>query len=168
VLTRLHARHDKDSLGEDLVFEEAPAIAGGRGTPHDRGKLDPAVTEQPGGYNAFQARYAILHFWEGAVQCEDPLWDSWGGPPAGAGSQQPAVARDLAFVARGAELATYLSSDAPPAVAERGPGWCGTVDESKWGPKGCKCSVDPRDGGGPLAGLFGLGLFGLLTRRPQH
>ncbi|MCA9687416.1 MAG: DUF2330 domain-containing protein, partial [Myxococcales bacterium] len=30
VLTRLHARYNKDSLGEDLVFQAAPAIVGGR------------------------------------------------------------------------------------------------------------------------------------------
>src|SRR6185436_5525277 len=30
VLTRLHARYDKDSLGEDLMFRAAPPIEGGR------------------------------------------------------------------------------------------------------------------------------------------
>jgi len=188
VLTRLHARYDKDSLGEDLVFEEAKPIVGGRGTPHDRGKLDPQVVEQVGGYNAFQARYAILHFWEGDVQCKDPLWDSWGGPPSGSSSKPPAVARELAFAPRDAELATYVSAAAhetlklagtPPAdpVPNRQPQSDKQPDtqpdkqadkpakspeaKSPEAAKGCQCSVDEHEGG-PLAGLLGLGLLGLL------
>ncbi len=188
VLTRLHARYDKDSLGEDLVFREAKAIVGGRGVPHDRGKLDPEVVEQDGNYNAFQARYAILHFWEGEVQCKDPLWDSWGGPPSGAGSNQPAVARELAFVPRDADLASYVSAAAhqtlklegtPPAdpVPDRKPDEAepeakseakpsAQAEASKPATKGCKCNVDEDDGGGPLAAVLGLGLLGLIgTRR---
>src|SRR5690606_16948288 len=171
VLTRLHARYDKDSLGEDLVFEEAPAIVGGRGMPHDRGKLDPTVSEQPGGYNAFQARYAILHFWQGEVQCKDPLWDSWGGPPSGGGSQQPTVARELAFVARDAELASYLAEEGAPerlnppgpqAPVTKGPNWCGTEGRS------CNCTADDEDGGGPLFALLGLALLGAIRRRQSR
>jgi MYXO-CTERM domain-containing protein len=185
VLTRLHARYDRGSLGEDLVFEEAKAIAGGQGTPHDRGKLDPTVRDQPGNYSSFQARYAILHFWEGAAQCEDPLWDSWGGPPAGAASKGPAVARDLAFVARDGELTSFVSAAAhqtlglagtPPADPLPEPSNSSTsassgkqAEASKPDAgKGCKCSVE-ESGGGPLASLLALalGLPGLLRRRRQ-
>jgi MYXO-CTERM domain-containing protein len=31
--------------------------------------------------NNFQGRYAILHKWEGAIECESPNRGRWGGPP---------------------------------------------------------------------------------------
>jgi len=37
-VTRLHARYTKESLGQDIVFKEAPAIAGGREVMDKNGK----------------------------------------------------------------------------------------------------------------------------------
>jgi MYXO-CTERM domain-containing protein len=174
VLTRLHARYDKTSLGEDLVFETAGAILGGRGTPHDHGKLDPAVTEMEGDYSAFQARYAILHFFEGDVQCKDPLWDSWGGPPRDHDSA-PVVARELAFVARDTALSSYVSAAAHETLKLAGTPAAKPVparepDASKSGDEknGCNCAVDDSDRNGRMPGLFGvfgLGLLGLIRAR---
>ncbi len=88
VLTRLHARYGKD-LANDLVFEQAKAITGGRETP----ELEHGA--QPSDYNNFQARYAIRHRWEGAITCEHPERGIWGGNP----NPQPAL--DLAHAPRG-------------------------------------------------------------------
>ncbi|MCA9686409.1 MAG: DUF2330 domain-containing protein, partial [Myxococcales bacterium] len=71
VLTRLHARYDKDSLGEDLVFAQAPGLVGGTGMPN-QGKLG-TPTEENEYQNMFQGRYAILHRWDGPVRCLRPV-----------------------------------------------------------------------------------------------
>jgi MYXO-CTERM domain-containing protein len=184
VLTRMHARYDAESLGEDLVFEQAEGLQGGRGVPHSRGKLDSTVS--PGGaYNNFQARYAILHFWQGAVQCKDPMWDSWGGPPSGqSGPSGPAVARELAFVDREASLGSYVTASAHEALKlageapadERPPrpkGEASSKDDTKpsksASKRGCKCSAeDTGPAGGFVGGLLGLGLLGLGLRRRRR
>ncbi len=59
-LTRLHYRYRRDQLGEDLVFRRAPPVVGGRGIPDEDGHFDRRVTTADDGFNAFQARYAIL------------------------------------------------------------------------------------------------------------
>ncbi|RMH38446.1 MAG: DUF2330 domain-containing protein [Deltaproteobacteria bacterium] len=114
VVTRLHARYGKDSLGEDLVFKQAPPIAGGREwrTGPD-GTLEKGATPAP--RNNFQARYAIRHRWTGPIECEHPVRGRWGGPPAGVdGPAQPRAARDLAFVPRGGvQLASLVREDVP-------------------------------------------------------
>jgi hypothetical protein len=98
VLTRLHARYDKTSLSEDLIFREAKAMQGGRanwdGTSAE--KSDPVESS----VNNFQGRYIIRHYWEGPVACTNPRYNTWGGPPNGGGSA-PKVARDLASQKRG-------------------------------------------------------------------
>src|SRR5690606_9292039 len=80
VLTRLHARYDAGSLGEDLVFQAAPAIVGGREFLQQDGQLERGAIESPGGYNNFQARYAIRHEWPGPIECDSPQRGIWGGP----------------------------------------------------------------------------------------
>jgi MYXO-CTERM domain-containing protein len=193
VLTRLHARYDKDSLGEDLVFAEAPAIVGGREFLQTDGKLERGAIEQPGGYNNFQARYIIRHPWTGKIECQDPRRGIWGGPPDGAGNH-PTVARQLAFEARDASLATFVTADAGAqigitAIAEsptptpepdtKEPAKtdepAAKTDETKKadakqdaGAKGgCACEVDstPQGAGWGLLGLLGLGLIRRRTRR---
>jgi MYXO-CTERM domain-containing protein len=117
VLTRLHARYDSSSLGEDLVFAEAPAIVGGREFLQAQGKLEEGAVEQPGGMNNFQARYIIRHPWAGKIECENPRRGRWGGPPAGVqGNSQPKVARQLAFEARDATLGSFVTADAAKIV----------------------------------------------------
>ncbi len=98
ILTRLHARYSKDDLGQDLVFQEAPAISGGR-ERHSNGQLE--TTSHKAGVNNFQARYAIRHEWKGEITCEKPQRGIWGGPPAGETKPGTKPALDLAFAARG-------------------------------------------------------------------
>jgi hypothetical protein len=100
VLTRLHARYDKTSLGEDLVFRAAKPIVGGREFLSDGKALEQGAKPDP--FNNFQGRYAIRYPWKGAVKCANPVYGRWGGPwpneaQAAAGSKS---ATDTAFVAR--------------------------------------------------------------------
>jgi hypothetical protein len=109
VLTRLHARYGKASLGEDLVFRAAPPIMGGREVRATNGKLEEGSV--PGAtINNFQGRYAIRHPWTGAVECANPRRGVWGRPPAGVeGDTRPKAAQDLAFAPRGGvSLASFL------------------------------------------------------------
>jgi hypothetical protein len=112
VLTRLHARYDKTSLSEDLIFREAKPIAGGRanwnGTSGDAGAEDSSV-------NNFQGRYIIRHYWTGPVKCDHPQYDTWGGPPNGQeGSTNPSAARNLAMAPRGkVDLKASVRSPVP-------------------------------------------------------
>jgi hypothetical protein len=156
VLTRLHARYDKSSLGEDLVFQAAPGIAGGWGKPYD-GQLDPAVEESR--TNSFQARYAILHHWEGPARCWRPMWDTWGGPPDGwdsVGGVGPTVARELAFESRDAELASFVTNSSHQILQLEGEP---PADERRRRGRSRSLAV-------ALAGVLGLlGLLVLVLRR---
>ncbi|MCA9687206.1 MAG: DUF2330 domain-containing protein, partial [Myxococcales bacterium] len=112
VLTRLHARYDASSLGEDLVFAEAPAIAGGREFLQEDGKLEQGAVPQPGGSNNFQGRYIIRHPWTGAIACENPQRGVWGGPPEDRqGKPTPTLARRAAGVDRSASLGSFVTAE---------------------------------------------------------
>jgi hypothetical protein len=114
VLTRLHARYGKESLGEDLVFRAAPPIVGGREFMQSDGKLEKGARADA--YNNFQGRYAIRHPWTGAITCENPRRGVWGAPPgSGYGAPPPAqAALDLAFAQRGQlKLASLVRQDVP-------------------------------------------------------
>jgi MYXO-CTERM domain-containing protein len=190
VLTRLHARYDKESLGEDLVFREAPAIVGGRefmmGDKLEKGS-------RPAGTNNFQARYAMRHPWEGPITCKDPIRGRWGGPPAG-GQPKTEPAKDLAFAERGSiELKEIIREDVPEIgvmtaakpvetkaivdgqdpSAEPKPAATAPADAGP--PKGsassqvraaCSCSAEDGDRDTGVLGLLSLlGLLGLRRRR---
>src|SRR5262249_13241043 len=87
-------RYDKQSLSDDLVFREAQPLLGGR-----EGVNETQVSPS-GGFNNFQGRYIIRHYWTGKVQCKNPTFGRWGGPPEGrAGTPKAAVG--LANAARG-------------------------------------------------------------------
>lgn len=108
VLTRLHARYGKDTLGEDLVFREAPPIAGGREFISNNNKLEQGFVKSE--INNFQARYAIRHPWTGAIKCQNPVRGRWGGPPGGEGNKTPEAAINLAFAPRGgAPLTAFVT-----------------------------------------------------------
>ena len=100
VLTRLHARYDKTTLSEDLIFKAAKPIMGGRAQwdGKSEGPTEPVVDS---GENNFQARYIIRHYWTGPVKCASPQWGEWGGPPSG-GESTATAAKGLASAARGA------------------------------------------------------------------
>ena len=111
VLTRLHARYNKNALGDDLVFKEAPPIAGGRERRAANGELEQGGV--PSRINNFQARYAIRHPWTGPINCDNPRRGRWGGPPDGVkGSTKPEAAANLGFKRRKAvQLTSFLKQD---------------------------------------------------------
>jgi hypothetical protein len=111
VLTRLHARYGKDTLGDDLVFHAANPIVGGREQRGPDGKLETGARE--GSINNFQGRYAVRHLWSGPITCAEPRRGIWGGPPRG-GVSQTKVAQDLAFAPRGGvQIASIVRHDVP-------------------------------------------------------
>jgi hypothetical protein len=170
VLTRLHARYSKDGISEDLVFKEAPAIAGGREWRGPSGTLEEGKVASP--INNFQARYAIRHEWTGPIGCDSPTRGVWGGPPAGQGQAQPKAATDLAFVPRGqTQLASIVRQDVPeadPALVEQSlndPGQKAAEDTGKRPAakesKGCATGGGARGWAAVFVALF---LFGLRRR----
>jgi MYXO-CTERM domain-containing protein len=176
-LTRLHARYDSTSLGEDIVFLEAPPIVGGREFLQENGVLERGSRPSDYGDDNFQARYIIRHYWDGPVKCANPRFGVWGGPPNHNDGGMK-VARDLAFVQRGAELDDFvtaaahaelgLDGEAPAAALpheDRRENSSGGSESSSEG--GCAhCSADSgRLGAGALASLGLLGLLGLIRRR---
>ncbi len=106
VITRLHTRYGKHTLGEDLVFRPAEAIVGGNGMPQGaQGSFaNKGVTTSS--RNRFQGRYIIRHFWEGDIDCKNPRRGVWGGP-GGQGQPNTSAADNLGF----------SESDGPQALA---------------------------------------------------
>jgi hypothetical protein len=118
VLTRLHARYDKSSLGEDLVFRAAKPIEGGR--EHDKEEEGLRQTAVEAGFNNFQGRYAIRYPWQGEVKCENPVYGRWGGPWEGQQAAGTQAARDTAFAKRDPELLARLAEAAVPEFEVKG------------------------------------------------
>jgi len=109
VLTRLHVRYTRDSLGQDLVFRTAPPIEGGNGWRSGPDKHGAGSAQW--GSNRFQGRYIVRHPWAGEITCTDPVFDRWGGATG------VDAARDLAFAPRGG---TSLSALVAEDVASLG------------------------------------------------
>lgn len=84
VITRIHLRYDGDSIGDDLVFQEADPIVGGRERYTADQELEIGATVAS--FNNFQGRYIIRHAWDGPITCAQPVFGSWGGPN---GSESP-------------------------------------------------------------------------------
>ena len=118
VITRLHARYAKTTLGDDLYFRAAPPIVGGREFVQTDGKLEQGA--RPDATNNFQARYVIRHPWTGPIACKNPRRGVWGGPPASnpLSAAPPAVkpAARIGFIARSgkASLAAFVRGVLPP------------------------------------------------------
>ena len=119
VLTRLHYRYNAESLTEDLVFQAAEPIRGGRGMPDARGDFSERESTAAS-TNNFQGRYVILHPWEGAVSCEKPRRGRWGGPPGGSAKTSSATSR-LSGAAKPTEvlLAGMVAVDVPSIGLKR-------------------------------------------------
>jgi hypothetical protein len=171
VLTRLHARYSKDTLGDDLVFRAAPPIVGGREMRAFGASLEQTAT--PSSFNNFQARYAIRHPWTGEIKCEHPVRDVWGGPPDGQASASPRAATKLAFADRSASNLSsfigYRSNAAPVASAMPAPSASASASpaSSNTPSKGaCGCELAPSRVPLSLA-IFGaaLALVGIVRRR---
>jgi len=179
VLTRLHARYGKDSLGEDLVFREAPAIVGGREFMQENGKLETgAKVMEGGGVSNFQGRYAIRHPWKGAIKCSNPKRGVWGGPWSGEESHGTQVAQDVAFAPRGQlQLAGFVTHDVPEiGLTSEGANRVsepGGIPSSELRRGGCAaCFVGAGDITGRaawMAGIAGLvGIGGFVIRRKRR
>lgn len=173
VLTRLHARYSKQTLGEDLVFASAPPILGGREhVVGENGELEEGATA--GGVNNFQGRYIIRHAWEGAIECENPQRGIWGGPPGG--GDGVVAAQDTAFAPRGnLQLAAHVLAPVPEieltateleAVRNTEPLEPGPVVGPAPGVACASCSVHrPAQGGAVAVLLVCVGVAGFLRRR---
>ncbi len=118
VLTRIHARYDKTTLGDDLVFRAAAPIVGGREhIVSANGELEEG--SQPSGTNQFQGRYIIRHPWDGPIACDNPQRGVWGGPPGG--GSNVSAATDTALAPRGGlELVAHLRTPVPELDIEAG------------------------------------------------
>ena len=167
VVTRLHARYTKDSLGEDLVFRAAEPITGGREVRPQghEGKLEEGATRAS--INNFQARYAVRHPWTGPISCKNPRRGIWGGRPGG-GAAAPKSAKNLAFTPRGkVDLAAMVRSNVPelsvkaPDVAPP----TGTTTAPSSSRCGCEVVGDPSGGSLAALGLVGLGAALAVRRR---
>ena len=145
VLTRLHYRYDKDGLDEDLVFRAAGPIVGGRGMPNRDGQLGERRAEASS-INNFQGRYVMLHPWEGAITCENPVRGMWGGP-LGQPEPRPFAAPNTMLKGATApvltnQLPSLIETDIPELDLEATPG-------KKLAPEP---EPTPQDGTGPATG----------------
>ena len=111
VLTRLHARYDASTLGEDLVFRGAPAIANGSGGPNGPFVQTPVASP----INRFQGRYIIRHPWKDELKCEKPVREVWSGPPGEGKQEKVAAVENAAFAPR--EKLDVAALAAAPIVA---------------------------------------------------
>ena len=100
VLTRLHTRYNQATLSEDLVFQPAKAVTGGRGSA-GQSVEPPGQVVKNSQTNQFQGRYILRNYWQGPVQCKNPVFDSWGGPPRGATKPGVQAATKTAWSKRG-------------------------------------------------------------------
>jgi hypothetical protein len=156
VLTRLHARYGKNDMKDDLRFREAKPITGGREMWSRKGLEYGAA---PAAQNNFQARYAIRHWWTGAIKCKNPTRGVWGGPPDG-GNTQVIAGGKTAFAPRGKmELASVIKRDLWEIgyKKQRTP-----APTTKSAPGGAKTMAF---GGGVFGALALLGLIVLVRRR---
>jgi uncharacterized protein (TIGR03382 family) len=178
VVSRLHTRYTRESLGEDLVFVAAPPIQGGREWRGTDGQLEKQA--KPGPVNNFQARYAIRHPWTGPIACANPIRGQWGGPPGGAPAPStPKAASKIAFAPRGGvQLASLVREDvpeiglstsspgAPPGNEAPGPTSPPSAPPSsateKGGCAGCSAA------GGSSAGGVGAAALALLVWRGRR
>jgi hypothetical protein len=165
VLTRLHARYDKSSLGADLVFRAAPPIVGGREIRGAGGVVEQGA--QAADDNFFQARYAIRHPWTGPMVCAEPRRDRWGGPPDG---RPPLAAQDLAYAPRGSvNLAAFLDKALPPVTSPPHEDLAVDVPSAPphGGCAGCRAGSAESRGVGAALGLFftALAIFRRRARR---
>jgi MYXO-CTERM domain-containing protein len=195
VLTRLHARYTRDSLGEDLVFRAADAVVGGREDNSPGGGILAAAHHpdeviamrqsqkaMPGPINNFQARYIIRHPWTGKTDCPNPEFGHWGGPPGGQASEQPKPALGLAFASRGGDISMDVARDVPAAgIVAADPVKLNEANnapirrkpkpdppaatEAEAGRTGCLCRSEPAPP--PATGLLALAWLFVRRRRPS-
>jgi hypothetical protein len=156
VVTRLHARYARDTLGDDLHFRPASPIVGGREGMEEGAKPDST--------NNFQGRYVIRHKWSGAVACANPRFGEWGGPPDG-NQPMPVPALDLAFAPRDADLDALVKSPMPEGLTlSRGQ----IVGPPRIPPSGggcAGCSTAPSGADFAVAGVCAVALLAMTRRK---
>ncbi len=185
VVTRLHTRYGADEIGQDLVFEEASPIVGGRG-----GATNLNHEAEESTRNNFQGRYIIKHGWDGPVTCEDPQRGRWGGRTgaqpglqtspgetnreSGGGSSGSDEQPDEVTLEQEVKVdIDSLGVETQSADEDDGIEWTGTSDERDGPFEMGDGTGDPsteracsQTGGGPVAPLAVLvGLFGLAFVR---
>jgi hypothetical protein len=178
VLTRIHVRYAKDSLGDDLVFSKAQPIVGGREYLMNGGEIEKGA--RPDTTNNFQARYVNRHAWTGAIACAAPRRGVWGGPTANVKTQPPiAPATKIAFAPRGGsvDLASLVREDVPELGVwsknrEHGAGVTAPEPQlSEWPTGSCLgCAIVQRDDtrtAGAAIGAFAIGAA-LIARRARR
>jgi uncharacterized protein (TIGR03382 family) len=177
VLTRLHARYGKDGAPDDLVFQKAEAIVGGREHIVDQqtGKLEEG--SRADATNNFQGRYAIRHEWTGPIACKDPIRGMWGGPPDGTPQPSTMAGKDLAHAPRGqAQIAQMVVKDVPEIDVKAAGATTPTVTTPKTpppsgarepsnGPAAHGSGCCQTTGGGAGFGALALATFVLIRRR---
>ena len=174
VLTRLHLRYTKESLGEDISFRSAPPIVGGREMTGSDGKLEHGA--MPSSFNNFQARYAIRHGWAGPIECKEPVRGIWGGKPGanpyGSPPPPPRAAQKLGLAPHvKTELASFVKQDVPEigftksAAATEPEVATPTATATATAKKGCLgCAMTENDTPASAGWLVGLGLVVLGVR----
>ncbi|MEZ4460652.1 MAG: DUF2330 domain-containing protein [bacterium] len=156
VVTRMHARYDKDDVAEDLVFRNAGPIVGGREfvVDSETGKLEEGA--QDSYINNFQGRYIIRNPWTGAVDCDEPrsTWTS----KTSADESPNTKGTDVVLNAK-----RNLSADVIGSIPELGIKGSGVRGE-EYGelPGGGGCSAT---GLGTVPFAFGLLLLGWRRRK---
>jgi MYXO-CTERM domain-containing protein len=186
VLTRLHLRYTKESLGDDIAFRTAPPIVGGREVMGADSKLGNGA--KPSSFNNFQARYAIRHPWTGPIACKEPRRGIWGGRPGPQGGIEgvppPRSAQKLGLAPHvKAELASFVKQDvpeigfvkasaamapvmAPPSATPATPATDGGTVATADAKKGCLgCAVTETDSPASAGWLAALGLAVVAARR---
>ncbi len=178
VATRLHARYTKDDIGEDLVFQAAPPVGGGREWRDEKtGAIEQST--RPSDQNMFQGRYIIRHEWAGKAECESPRYGIWGGPNGsdtpGVGAAPSANTEGRAPSAMGApvKLETLLKQDIPEINVSRSspkdvPAVTPSTEEpvKGEGPKSTCAGCTAVDGAPDAALLFVV--LGFLFRRRRR
>lgn len=164
VLTRLHYRYKAEQVDEDLVFEKAAPLIGGRGVPNAEGEL--TETTGAGGQNAFQGRYVILHPWEGEVACEEKYPGLWGGPLDGADGSDVQGMVNGALLGKApvaGDLSGFIAESIPELDVEPSNETNGTSEVTSESGSGCQLDGNSQSFLGLV--LSALGVLALWSRR---
>ena len=164
VITRLHLRlAPGDTHQDDIVLRLAGPIEGG--VEYWGGASGPRQAVESYLPNSFQARYAIRHRWTGPTECEQPIFERWGGPPSSEGSWRETVpTRTPAYLRTTRSVHEFLEAREVLDTQD----FHGTVEAEAISPveplaHNTRCSVDPGTRGELWTLLTLLGLW--FTRR---
>lgn len=183
VITRLHTRYGKDEISEDLVFNTAPPIVGGRGTPSGANAVlgEKVGSTEGAHWNNFQGRYIMLDGWSGDVDCADPVYGRWGhpssrpqaavSPNSGGDTTSPSDGTESESSGGGA-LEEFIEEDVEQIdVKAESPGSWRNSGATEPAPSGAGCQGGCASAGGPAVPAGALALFllgGVIRRRTRR